>query len=52
MEFSSLGAKRNHRAHAGPGLQRLAAKGFNDLFEKTQPHGITVDCGRGVATDP
>jgi len=32
--------------------QRLAAKGFNDLFEKTKPDGITVDCERAAATNP
>jgi hypothetical protein len=28
------------------------AKGFNDLFEKTCPQGIRVDCDPGAATKP
>jgi hypothetical protein len=28
-------------------MRELAAKGFNDLFEKTCPQGIRVDCYPG-----
>src|SRR5262245_21467486 len=49
---SSLGAKTKSPRACRTGIivcQRLAAKGFNDLVEKTQPHGRLRT---RVATDP